>query len=142
MTALAGILLVGMLTGCDKEEPEIEGREALYRIKGTVVDGNGTPVAGIGKGCWNLYDDEDQYVFYSDTTDYTGRFVMEHVEGSPMDTTIAIALGDMDGEANGLFADTVVVVHFLKDELIGGDGDVYGVAEKEITVVLRSAKTH
>ena len=145
LVALFGILLLFSQIGCGKEEKEKEydSQLAIYRVNGTVIDENGHPVAGIGIGCWNLYEGNDQYVFYYDTTDVTGNFVMEHMEGSPKDTTIAIALGDVDGEANGLFVDTVVVVNFLKSELQrGGEEGVYGVAEKEITVALRSANNN
>lgn len=145
MFAVLGILLLGLSVGCDKGEvdndiDENESQLSVYRVNGTVTDENGHPIAGIGIGCWNLYGDEDQYVFYYDSTDASGLFMMEHWEGSPIDTTIAIALGDIDDEANGLYADTVVVVHFLKSELQRGvEEGVYGVAEKDITVTLRSA---
>ena len=132
--------LMGLQVGCEKEsyEEEYGCPETIYRVKGTVVDDSGTPVAGIGIGCWNLYEADDQYVFYYDTTDNTGRFVCEHFEGFPKDTTIAVALSDMDGVENGYFADTVVSVPFLKSELQGGDGEwFFGEAEKEITVTLR-----
>ena len=142
LLAVWGVLLLTFPVGCDKEKIVEESNIAIYRVNGTVVDANGTPVAGIGQGCWDLYEDENQYVYYCDPTDSTGRFVMEHIEGTPMDTTIAIALSDMDGDTNGLFADTVVVVRFFKSELHGGGEGVYGEAEKDITIVLRSANNY
>ena len=139
---MAGILLSGLTVGCDRGDDGYDGMVAIYRVRGTVVEDNGQPVAGIGTGCWNLYENEHQYVYYADTTDASGLFLMEHIESQPIDTTIAIAFSDLDGELNGTFADTVVAVHFLKCELQGGSDGVYGEAEKEITVVLRTTNLY
>ncbi len=138
LVSLAGLL--GLQVGCEKAqfEEEYGCPVSTYRVTGTVVDDSGDPVAGIGFGCWNLYENDDQYVYYYDTTDIDGRFVCEHIEGFPIDTTIAVAFSDMDGEANGSFADTVVSVHFLKSERHGGDGNwSYGEVEKAVTITLR-----
>lgn len=124
-----------LLVGCAKEEPVVPAAEpstaVLFRTTGTVVDESGTPVEGMGIGCYILGDPADQYVFYYDTTGADGRFISEHEEVAPMDTTIALAFSDLDGAAHGHFADTVVTVHYLRGDLHGG------VAEKDITVVLR-----
>ncbi len=113
-------------------EPEGEPSTAVvFRTTGTVVDENGVPVEGMGIGCYILGGPADQYIFYYDITGSDGRFVSEHEEVAPMDTTIALAFSDLDGAAHGHFADTVLVVHYLRSELHDG------VAEKDITLVLR-----
>lgn len=113
--------------------------EASYRVKGTVVNEDGEPVAGIGvqKRYIDHVNGEAQYR-YADTTDAEGKFNVKQIlfDDGP-NVVLPVEFHDTDGEQNGLYADTTVDVSFEGAHFSGGDGNWYGgEATREIEVTL------
>ena len=138
LVSLAGLL--GINISCDTAE-EYGCPEASYRVKGTVVNEEGEPIAGIGVGrgylSASIVHDEDWRFF--DTTDADGKF--DVLTGyQDIDNLVPIDFHDTDGESNDLYSDTTVQVSFKGVPLAGGHGWYEGEATREISVTLQRAE--
>ena len=111
--------------------------EGTFRVKGTVVDQDGQPAAGIGVNRHRDWDHNSEEYVYSAVTDSRGRFTVETVN-FPEDFTWWLKFTDSDSTENGLYADTTWGVEFKSSDLHGGDGDWdEGTATKVVTFPIR-----
>lgn len=134
--------LLGVNLGCDRElggqtwceygVPEIE-----YEVKGRVTNRSGEPIAGIVTKMADIDRSAiDSTDYTSDTTDADGRYDMTSIFYGHQ--AVKVEFKDVDGPANGEYADTSVNVLFQDTDHIGGDGHWYlGHATKELDVTLR-----
>lgn len=138
-----GALLGINLAGCDEEwgTEEYGCPQGTYRVRGTVTDVNGTPLAGIGVG--QVYTESGGVVLpdmrFLDTTDADGRY---HVGFMAFpDDRVEVNFVDLDGPENGLYRDTTITVSAPQSAFHGGDGNWnYGTAEITQDVVLTPAE--
>lgn len=138
-----GALLGINLAGCDEEwgTEEYGCPQGTYRVKGTVTDVNGTPLAGIGVG--QVYTESGGVVLpdmrFLDTTDADGRYQVGFMAFP--DDRVEVNFVDLDGQENGLYRDTTITVSAPQSAFHGGDGNWnYGTAEITQDVVLTPAE--
>jgi len=126
--ALAGILTALGFNSCDiingGEPAEYGSPHADYVVKGKVVNKtNGKSIKGIKVEytpmlipAYGAPSTSYQLLTGSTVTDDAGNFKLSaQNEGNPP-TTSSISFSDIDGAANGSFADTTVVVDFSTAE--------------------------
>ncbi len=118
MIVTAGSLLGVHLVGCEGvPEPDMYGSpETTFRVKGTVADADGHPIAGIGVGSFDMSQTGPDGVVvpgidYRDTTDAEGRFDVSYRDFSDTET-IRVDFHDIDGEQNGSYRPQVENVSF------------------------------
>lgn len=138
---LAGLLtLLGFsVVSCNTTE-EYGCPYADYKIKGKVVDEEGSPIPGIQvitPDPWNEYG-----YLQADTviSNNSGEFTTQPPTSSfGDDITFKVTAKDIDGEANGgLFEEKETEVTFQKEDLKGASGNwFYGSAEKNVTIILK-----
>ena len=143
LIASIGALLGINLAGCDEEwgTEEYGCPQGIYRVKGTVTDVNGAPLAGIGVG--RVYTESGGEVLpdmrFQDTTDADGRYEVSR-PALPNDR-MNVDFVDVDGPDNGLYRDTTVTVSAPNSAFHGGDGNWnYGTAEITQNVTLKPAE--
>ena len=124
--------LLGVNVGCDFPV-EYGCPTADYEVKGRVATQDDVPINGA-----EVSLDEKYYFYTSDTTDADGRYYIQFSKVPIDGDTLKVYFSDIDGEANGHYADTTVKVVFNPSDLHGGDGHWYeGHAAKEVDVKLR-----
>ena len=106
IVSLAGLL--GINLGCSKVD-EYGCPEATYHVKGTVVNEEGQPIAGINVGI--------------DTTGSDGSYNVT-LSGFPRQP-LSLYFHDIDSMENGFYKDTLVTINTENVQLIGGDGNWY-----------------
>lgn len=113
IAAAAGLL--GVNFGCSKIFPgDMYGTpETTFRLMGTVSDRDGNPIEGI----------DVQMVGSHAVTDADGSYEVSARTDSYH--RVDVAFRDVDGEANGSYADTTVTVDYSQVPAHGGDGDYY-----------------
>ena len=132
LISMAGLL--GIPLACDRPL-EYGTPEATYRVKGTVFNTEGHPVAGIGVNLRYLNDRPSN--LYQDTTDSDGCFVCS-MRNFPNIDTIKMDMHDTDGSIHGSYQDTTVNVLFSGATFSGGDGHWYkGEATREVEIELQ-----
>ncbi|MDR1723361.1 MAG: radical SAM-associated putative lipoprotein [Tannerella sp.] len=126
--ALAGILTVLGFNSCDifnSEEPvEYGSPNADYTVKGKVVNkANGKAIKGIKVEYtspvvpeYGAPSTSYQYLEKSVVTDDNGNFKLTANDFPGVIASQPVYISDIDGEANGSFADTTVVVDFKTAE--------------------------
>ena len=129
--------LLGLNVGCERViQCEYGCPEADYEVKGRVTTQGDVPIEGIEVSLNSYYADTS-----ADTSDADGRYDLSYRGFPPMGDerdTVKVTFADIDGEANGHYADTTVQVVFHRSDLQGGDGHWYeGRATKEVDVKLR-----
>ena len=125
--------LLGLNVGCERViQCEYGCPEADYEVKGRVTTMDDVPIEGIEVSLSR---------FNADTTDADGRYYLSYGNFPYEHDTANVTFSDIDGEANGHYADTTVQVVFHRSDLHGGDGHWYeGRATKEMDVKLREIK--
>jgi putative lipoprotein (rSAM/lipoprotein system) len=124
--ALAGIMTALGFNSCDLGEPtEYGSPHADYVVKGKVVSKtDGKPVKGIKVQYTSPVVPEygapsasyQQYLNGSAITGEDGGFNLKSTEWPENQSAQPVTFSDIDGEVNGSFADTTVVVDFTKAE--------------------------
>lgn len=128
LAAAAGLL--GLNVGCIGVEYGCP--EADYEVKGRVTTQDDVPIEGI-EASFSKYN--------ADSTDADGRYYLRTSDFPLEHETLDVKFVDIDGEANGSYADTMVEVVFHRTDLHGGDGHWYdGSATKEVDVKLREVE--
>ena len=125
--ALGGML--GINLSCDKTPPiacEYGAPEATYTVKGQVTNQNQEPISGIRvKMNFSAENFNDDVWGTSDVvSDSNGRYDISTYQ-FPYTDTMYLKFSDVDGEENGVYADTVVHVLFKDAQFTGGDGSWY-----------------
>ena len=125
--------LLGMNVSCERFfMAEYGCPEADYEVKGRVTTQGNVPIEGI---------EVSLNEYHADTTDADGRYYLSYGNFPYERDTANVTFSDIDGEANGHYADTTVQVVFNRSDLHGGDGHWYeGRATKEMDVKLREIK--
>jgi len=126
--ALAGLLTVLGFNGCDllTTTDEYGSPHADYTVKGKVVNkSNGRAIKGIKAGFTSPIVPEygvpstpyQQYLNGSVTTGEDGSYKITTNDDELLSyNSTSVTFSDIDGDANGAFADTTVVVDFAKAE--------------------------
>ncbi len=125
--------LLGVNVSCERATLcEYGSPEADYEVKGRVTTQSDVPIEGIEVSL-NRYN--------ADTTDADGRYYLGYGNFPYEHDTANVKFSDIDGEANGHYADTTVQVVVHRSDLQGGDGHWYeGRATKEVDVKLREVE--
>ena len=122
---------LGMNAGCERFTTACEygSPEADYEVKGRVTTQSDVPIEGIEVSLSR---------YNAVTTDADGSYSLGYGNFPYEHDTVNVTFSDIDGEANGHYADTTVQVVFHRSDLHGGDGHWYeGRATKEVDVKLR-----
>jgi len=110
---------------------------ATFKAKGVVVsETDDAPIQGIHAvlGERHLYDLEENFYELNDGTfsNSSGNFNLS-ASTFPGGQALFVKLTDVDGDANGLFADKMVKADFSNSEFTGGSGNWYsGQAEIDL----------
>ena len=142
---LAWLGFSGTVTGCDGFFFRGGGTEygtpsATFKAKGVVVsETDNTPIQGIRAvlGEKYLYDLEENFYELNDAvlSNSSGNFNLS-ARSFPGGQALFVKLTDIDGEANGLFADKMVKADFSNSEFTGGSGNWYrGRAEIDLGTI-------
>ena len=124
-TLLAALLALLGFNSCEEPRVEYGTPNADYTVKGKVVNKvNQQPVKGIRVG-YSVY--QGPLLMYgvlptpfrplaADTTETAGtyKFTNRFSAGEIRENEVPVFVQDVDGEANGLFRDTVITVDFDK----------------------------
>lgn len=140
----AAIAAMLSLFGCTVYGPDEYGTpSADFVIKGKVSSSNtGQPAPEIAVAMrTEYYTDNDGNTRFgtidSVATNSRGEYQIVAQRLWPEDQTFHVAFSDVDGAANGSFADTTVTVEFVDPAFSGGSGNWYaGQAQKELNVEL------
>ncbi len=120
--SLLGVSVASCTPACEYGTPE-----ATYHVKGTVTDGQGHPIQGIGVMEQMHWSDETHSPVttgYQDTTDKDGNYNVTLLGGFPHQP-VTVDFNDIDGVQNGSYRDTMVTVATDDVPLTGGTGSWY-----------------
>ena len=125
--------LLGMNVSCERFiQCEYGCPEADYEVKGRVTTMDDVPIEGIEVSLSR---------YNAETTVADGRYYLRYDNFPYEHDTAKVTFSDIDGEANGHYADTTVQVAFSRSDLQGSDGHWYeGRATKVLDVKLKEVE--
>ncbi|MDR0667124.1 MAG: radical SAM-associated putative lipoprotein [Prevotellaceae bacterium] len=139
----AAIAAILSLFGCTVNGPDEYGTpSADFVINGKVSSNTGQPVPEIAVTMrTEHYTDTAGNRLFSTidsvATNSHGEYQIVAQSLWPEDHTFHVVFSDVDGAANGSFADTTITVEFVDPAFSGGSGNWYaGQVQKELNVEL------